>query len=264
MLAREHVIGLIGFGEIGRQITTALSENQLANYRLGAVMTRRIPQAELPVGCVWTKNLEDFLDNDLDIVVEAASVEAVESYADTILAAGLDLMILSVAALADVNFETRLRTVMDTATGRIYIPSGAIGGLDAVSSAMTGGVSRVILTQRKPPASLLSPEEASTVKSARLLSEGTAREAALKFPKNSNIAAALGLAGPGMDKVIVRVIVDPEVSQNTLELEVDGAFGHMQIRQENVPAGNMRTSLLTGMSVVAALNRRAATMVCPA
>jgi prephenate dehydrogenase len=52
MLAREHVMGLIGFGEIGRHFTKALSENQLKNHRLGAAMTRRNSPAELQVSCV--------------------------------------------------------------------------------------------------------------------------------------------------------------------------------------------------------------------
>lgn len=173
-------------------------------------------------------------------------------------------MILSISALADTDFEKRVRETLVSSPGRLIIPSGAIGGLDAVSSAMTGGVTRVVLTQRKPPASLMSAEEAGQLTSSRTLSEGTAREAALKFPKNANIAAALGIAGPGMDNVIVRVVADPDVSRNTAELHVEGEFGSLRVVLENEPTQNMRTSRLTGMAIIATLARRTAKIVCPA
>ena len=90
------------------------------------------------------------------------------------------------------------------------------------------------------------------------------RFVALDLLKNANIAATLGIAGPGMDNVIVRVIADPRVSKNTAELNVEGKFGCMRVVLENEPSSNMRTSRLTSMAIIATLVRRTAKLICPA
>ena len=259
-----QTLGLIGFGEVGHEISRAYENGFLPGYRLVALLTRNKPKTTIPEDARWLPDLNDFLKAGLNVVVEAASADAVKVYANTILRTGPDLITLSAAAFADSVFEAEIHETLVTSPGRLIIPSGAIGGLDAVSSAMTGGVKRVVLTQRKPPTSLLPAEEARQIRSSKLLSEGTAREAALKFPKNANIAAALGIAGPGMDNVIVRVVADPRVSRNTAELNVEGEFGCMRVVLENEPSRNMRTSRLTSMAIIATLVRRTAKLICPA
>jgi aspartate dehydrogenase len=93
---------------------------------------------------------------------------------------------------------------------------------------------------------------------------GTAREIALKFPKTSNIAAALALSGPGLDNVIVQIVADPEAVQNSVNLIVEGDFGKLNLDLFNQPTANLRTSKLAYMSVIAALERRVGNVICPA
>ncbi|WP_299822615.1 aspartate dehydrogenase domain-containing protein [uncultured Jannaschia sp.] len=84
-----------------------------------------------------------------------------------------------------------------------------------------------------------------------MLLDGTAREAALAFPKSSNVAATVALAGLGFDNTEVRVIADPAVSSNIHTIDAEGAFGSFSFRIEGLPLpDNPRSSSLTAMSIL--------------
>jgi len=68
---------------------------------------------------------------DTDLVVEAASQEAVKEFGPMALEAGADLMIMSVGALVDED----LRSELYSYDGDIYLPTGALCGIDAVYNA---------------------------------------------------------------------------------------------------------------------------------
>lgn len=255
---------MIGNGAIGGEIARALAGGGIPGLELVAIMTRGRPAA-LPAGIAWAGNLEALLALQPELVVEAAGVDALRMAGEAVLKAGADLLLMSAAALADARFDSALRVAAAAGRARILVPSGAIAGLDAVSAACRDGLERVVMTQRKPPAALLPAAEAATLTVPQVLSEGTARDAALKFPRNSNIAAALALAGPGFDRVLVRVVADPAVTRNTVELEAEGAFGCLRLTLENVPsAATPKTSALAALSALACLGRQVPGLVCPA
>src|SRR6476659_3103321 len=101
---------------------------------------------------------------------------------------GRDLVIVSVGALADAALERELRMAARDGGGRLVVASGAIGALDALAAAAIGGLEQVKHTTRKPPRSLLPPEEADALESPRELFNGSARAAALRFPESVNVA----------------------------------------------------------------------------
>lgn len=191
---------------------------------------------------------------EVDLVVEAASQEAVAAYGPTVIGSGKDMMILSVGALADAKLESTLNALSATCGGRLYIPSGALAGLDALKSASVGELREVHLRTRKPPASL----GLTGVEAAKVIYTGTAREAVKKYPKNVNVAAALSLAGIGFDRTQVSIIADPAVRRNTHVITVEGDFGRMELTIENEPhPGNPRTSKLAAYSAIALLRQLA-------
>ncbi len=93
-----------------------------------------------------------------------------------------------------------------------------MGGLDALAAARRAGLSSVSYVSRKPPAAWLgTPAERvadlSALTAAAAVFTGTAREAALAFPQNANVVAAIALAGLGFDETQVTLMADPAVTE---------------------------------------------------
>ena len=135
-------------------------------------------------------------------------------------------------------------------TGRVHVPSGAIGGLDALSAAALAGVDEVVLTTRKNPKALDVDygEE-------KVVYEGDAEEAARRFPREMNVAATLALTVKPT-RVKVRVVSDPLVHRNTHEISVKWRFGEMFLRFANDPhPENPRTSALAAWSAISLLRK---------
>ncbi len=194
-------------------------------------------------------------------VVEAASHDAVREHLVALLEAGIGVVVLSIGALAD----DRLRYAAEDAARRsgalLYVPSGGIGGLDALKAACAAGVDEVSIQVAKPPVAWKGiPYVAALgvdldrLQSAHTLFEGPAREGVPHFPQNVNIAAVLSLAGIGLDRTRLIVVADPALTLNTHTIRVAGASGRFTVVLENVPAPeNPKTSWLACYSALAAL-----------
>lgn len=240
-------IGLIGAGNIARVIA-----DNAKGYEITCVYDA-VEQAAKDFSKRYKcKSLKpgDFPD-DLDLVVEAASQEAVAQYAEEFLKRGQDLMVMSVGAFADLKLFKRLRRVAEESGARLVLPSGAVAGLDGIKSASVGRIKEVVLTTTKPPKGL-----GLDVKEKTVVFEGPARVAVKKFPKNVNVAATLSLAGIGFGKTKVRIVADPAVGRNQHEILARGEFGELRAQVKNVPSPqNPKTSYLAAMSAVSAIRR---------
>ena len=238
-------VGLLGCGNVGRII---------AREHVGVELTAlhdRIPEkaeeaAHLCHAEVY-RDFSSFVRADIDIVVEAASVAAVKDHAEEILLSGKDLIILSVGALADRDFRERI-TALAGANGRkIHIPSGAILGLDNLKVGQIAPFSRLLLRTTKSPESLHIRAERRM-----MIFSGKANDCIREFPKNINVAVALGLAaGREAD---VEIWIDPDVDRNIHEIVAEGTFGEIFIRVSNIPsADNPSTSYLAALSILTLL-----------
>lgn len=250
-------IGLIGFGGIGKAVLSTLMGEATVEPVLTGILVRAIEEqpAELP----FVTDIADFLARRPRVVVECAGHEAVHSYGEKVLCAGSDLLIISTGALADSDLLASLRSAARTTGRRVLIPAGAVGGVDALCAARLAGLQRVQYRGRKPPrawqgSSVTDEMDLGQVKEPRVIYRGTAREAALAYPKNSNVAATVALAGLGFDKTEVELIADPTISGNIHELDVKAESGDFSIALAGKPsASNPRTSMLTAYSVVRTL-----------
>lgn len=202
------------------------------------------------------------LPSQPDLVIDCGGHQALAAHGPVALALGIDVMTVSLGALADMQIEQSLTDAAIKGGARLQLLSGAIGGLDALRSAAAGSLTQVSYTGRKPPNGWRgSPAEAVidldniSVPTAHF--SGTARHAALQYPKNANVAAAVAFAGIGLDQTSVQLIVDPTVTENIHEVSATGDFGtfHFTIAGKGLPE-NPRSSSLAAMSIVAALAER--------
>ena len=254
-------IGLIGYGTIGQAVLRILTASGRSDeFEVIGVLVRPGYRAKI-AGCAIPvfEALDDLLAHQPDIVAETAAQNAVVQYGETVLAAGCDLLIASSGALSDEAFLQRISDVACQQGRRVLLPSGAIGGIDAIAAMRLAGLSRVTYRSRKPPAAWQGSAAEDLVPLKSLIEpttffRGTAREAARQFPKNANVAATVALAGLGMDRTTVELVADPTTSCNVHEVEADGASGRVSFRLEGTPfPDNPRSSMLTAYSVARTL-----------
>ncbi len=200
--------------------------------------------------------------NPVDIVVEAASQDAVRDVSLSVLQNKKDLMIMSVGALLDESIYDILSDACKDFKKTIYLPSGAIAGLDGIKS-IKDELESLAITTTKHPRSLKGAKFFKTsdinldeINSSTVIFEGTAKEAVSLFPANINVAALLSLSGIGSEKTQVKIIADPNTDKNTHHIEAEGKFGKMTFTIENYPdENNPKTSRLAILSAIETLRK---------
>lgn len=264
-MAEPLRVGIVGAGAIGACLCRALRDGTVSATLSGVCEIDPARRAALGLDPAPPFLTLDELADRSDVIVEAAAPGAVEAVVRAGLAAGCDVVIMSLSGLLgrdDLIEAARL------AGRRLHLPTGAIAGLDALRAMAVGGLEAVTLTTTKPPAGLVGAPYLTDqgisldgLSEPTLVFDGSAREAAAGFPKNVNVAAALSLAGLGPDRTRVRVVADPRGAVNRHEIEMVGAAGRVTVCAENVPSpDNPRTSYLAALSAVALLQRLTATV----
>jgi aspartate dehydrogenase len=239
-------IGLLGCGNIGHIIAA-----HARGFRIVALYDKCFDRAQelaKVTGATAYPEFTDFVAADFEIAVEAASVNAARSFAPEILTHNKNLVIMSVGALTDPEFLETLRQTARNHSRRIYIPSGAIFGLDNLKIGRISPLKKLLLRTIKSPASLgISAQE------RRVIFSGKAHDCIKAYPKNVNVSVAMSLAA-GQD-TDVELIVDPAIDRNIHELIIEGEFGDVAIRVTNVPSpDNPATSYLAALSILSLLN----------
>lgn len=248
-------IGLIGAGAIARFLLEEINQKQAQYGRVTSIFVRnreKYHALETEFGVTLYTDIQAFLKSNLDIVVEAATIQAVQDLVPTLLIKK-PVMLISVGALVDERLLIRLNQLANEHGHAVYLPSGAIGGLDLVQNAHAlGNVTSVALTTRKPAKSLVD----EVIHEATIIFEGTAAEAIQQFPKNMNVSIVLALASIGFEQTKVTLIADPQIDKNIHQIKIMGDFGEATIEVKNNPLPtNPKTSYLAAMSLIGTLKR---------
>jgi len=260
-------IALIGCGAIGRAIAKAV-KGGVIQASIRCVYDTDVERCEELSDVLHPKprkcrDIKEILESDAELVVEAASQKAVKAYAPSILKTKKSLLIMSVGALLDEGFYNTLKDIARAKGVKIHLPSGAIGGVDAIKAASLGNISEVKLVTTKHPRALAGAPYLARkginlrgIRKKMTIYEGSAIEAVKEFPANINVSATLSLAGIGAAKTSVAIVADPRVKCNIHEIIANGDFGSFTMRFENLPSPeNPRTSYLAALSAIATLKR---------
>ena len=248
---------IIGCGSIGTNL--ALTADSMPEVTKIYIFDSKPQSAEKLAAKTEKGIVVESVEEELyhsDLVIEAASQEAAMTYLPIVVERGVNMVVMSVGALVDDDFRAEVSAKATEADACVYIPSGAVSGLDGLRSSIEAGVDSVELITTKGPKSIEDVEYVlekgivvDDLTEATEVYYGTAREAVKLFPKNINVAATVSLFGIGFDETKVRIVVDPEATHNSHKLVYSGDFGRAECHTYNIPSpDNPRTSYLSALS----------------
>ncbi len=257
-------IGILGCGFIGNTLANAIEGMEEIEELY--LYDRKISCTEgLAAKINKAKSVSDVdeLISKVDLVIEAGSQSAVKEFAQQVLEQGKDLMIMSVGALVDNELWNSLQNQAKKHKCQIYLPSGAICGIDGLKSASIAGIDEITVETTKPPKGLenvryitIQGIDLTKLKEPLTVFDGSALEAVKHFPKNINIAACVSLAGIGFENTRVKIIADPAITRNQHRLICHGRFGEFTCLIKNMPSmTNPKTSYLAALSAIATLKK---------
>ncbi len=259
-------VALIGCGFIGQTIADAIEDGTVDATIVSVFSIKRDGAEKVAAMCSGVKIADsagEVIKSDAELIIEAASIGALKEHAVDILKSGKSLMAMSVGAFADRKFLEDVEKMARESGVKVYLPSGAVGGTDALKSATMAPLTEVSLVTTKPPKSFRGNQyliekgiDVDRIQERQILYEGSAADAIDKFPLNINVAVTVGLSALGPKKTKVSVVCDPEIDKNVHEIYARGDFGELRIKIENLPSPkNPRTSYLAALSAIATLKR---------
>ncbi len=260
-MIKKKKIGIIGCGAIGsflaRIVKTELSHCSELHF-LCDRKEEKIQALRKKLRLrVQSGSIEDLVRAS-DFVIEAASTAVANQVASLILKNRKEGLIMSVGGMLD---DAILRQV--SKGGKIWVPSGALSGVDGLLAGREAWLSSVKLVTRKPPRGLAEAPYFQKVKFPVLkgnkeyrVFRGTAKEAVKYFPQNINVAAVLSLAGAGASKTKVEIWTSNRYRFNQHEVFISGKSGEIHTISRNVPSEeNPKTSALAMYAAAATLKK---------
>lgn len=258
-------IGIVGCGAIGTSLAKIISARFRGKAVLSAVYDIDALKAERllssgKIKAVVCKDLKILISKS-DLVIEAASAGCSFEIAEESLSRGRDVIVMSVGGIVE-GFD-KLSGIASRRGCRLYVPSGAISGIDALKAAGMEKVDSVTITTIKPPQSFRSVKyviekniDLASIRKDTVLFEGNAVEAMKYFPQNINVAGILSLAGIGAGATRVRIVASPAAARNVHEVSIESSAGKIITRTENViHPENPKTSYLAVLSAGALLKQ---------
>lgn len=236
-------VGLLGCGKIG----SSLLHKVIASDDVQLVFIQDLFFSAAAAPCPVIRQADPQFYREADLIVECATADVLKADISTILAY-CDLLMFSVTAFSDESFERQALELCERHERHIYLPHGAVLGLDGLRDARPL-LREVRVTTTKNPNSLGLPDGKRAV-----VYEGPTREACRKFPRNVNVHATVALAGIGFDRTYSRIIADPAVTTNSHLIEATGEGVNFSIQVAST-AGEGVTGAFTPVSACGSLDR---------
>lgn len=239
-------IGLIGFGTIGRYLFDQLSLDDVEFVFIYDKARGSDPRAA-PLFVNSPAEAKSRSVDSLDLVIEAATAEAVVEFAPLLLP-HTDLAVFSSTAFADASFHAMVEGLCERYQHRLYVPHGAVLGLDGIFDGRAV-LESVSVTTTKRPQALGRSDTSRTI-----LYEGPTRGACQAFPRNVNVHAGIALAGLGFDRTQSIIVSDPASPGNghTIEIKAQGCQFRIEVLSE---PGSGVTGAYTPVSACASIRR---------
>ncbi|MDD5070333.1 MAG: DUF108 domain-containing protein [Candidatus Omnitrophica bacterium] len=265
-------IGVVGCGAIGTGVSEFIESCLEGKAVLTALADKNPDKARLLKSQLKLRapivDIDGIVEAS-DLIIEAASQAAACEVLEKAIEKGKDVVILSVGALIK---NIRFIPLAEKKGVTIYVPSGAICGIDGISSLSINDQPKITITTSKPIQGLIGAEyfkrkgiDVSAIKEPTIVFKGGVNEAIENFPKNINVAATLLLATTidfsssdlkNKSNIEVCIKADPGLKRNVHSITVEAENARLSIVVENVPSRqNPKTSALTILSIQNLLKR---------
>jgi aspartate dehydrogenase len=249
-------LALVGAGAIGGAIVQAVGRSPVPVELVGALVanpSKPRPTTPIPV----FGDLAALLCQRPAVVIECAGHAALRTHGPAILEAGVDLVPSSIGLFAQDPEAARFRAAAIAGGSRIRVPSGAVAGIDALLGARLVGLDTVRYRFVMSPEAWGHPIDALAAPAGTgvCVFRGSARDAALRFPKHANVTATLSLAGIGFERTEVELVVDPAADANRHEIDASGWFGTLSVvvHGQRIDPSSSSSRLVAGSLLQAAL-----------
>lgn len=261
-MTQPKKVGIAGVGAIGSAVARALTEKSgIEGFALGGIAD---PAHTESFGVHHTDF--DTLAKDNDLIVECLPANIVPDLTEKATAHNKDIIFISSAALL---LYSDVMDNLKRSSGRAYLPSGALCGLDGVRAMREMGIESATIASTKPPKGFSGAPfikdndiDLNDIHEPTLLFEGNAYDASKGFPANVNVAATLSLAGIGAEKTRVQIWADPAATGNAHQITVKSAYSTLTSRIENQPdPANPKSSVLAAQSIVATLRNLSSALI---
>ena len=261
-------VGLIGCGSMGSELARAVQRGEGGLTKIIGLFDEYAPgrnalaeelgrnQEPAPVEADTVVELIGL--TGMQLIVECASQAAVTAHAEAVLTAGKSMLVMSSGALVSADFMRKVMSAAEASGASIYVPSGAVGGIDALRASNALLEEVTIVSTKKPIALSGAPGFAKwenvDITEPTVIFEGSAAEAVGLFPANVNVAATVSMAGMGPDATGVKIVADPDSPGNVHEIHAVGRAGKFSFRFENIPhETNPKTSFLAVLAAIETL-----------
>jgi len=263
-MAKVLKIGIVGCGAIGSSLAGIIAKDfskrakLTALYDIDKAKSAKLSSLVSGSSRLKTESLVSLI-NKSELVIEASSGKCSADIAKRVLSKGHSIIVMSVGGLLE-NFK-QLYGLAQSHNARLYIPSGAIAGIDALKALNCSRINSVTLTTKKPPKAFQGVSYVAekkigldNLKKEKIIFEGDVYAAIKAFPQNINVAATLSIAGIGPRRTQVRIIASPEITKNIHEVRIESDAGSVVTYTQNViHPRNPKTSYLAVLSAVAVL-----------
>ena len=148
-------VGLIGFGGMGRVVCRELlgHKSEAKIEIVGVIVSAddyQQAKQENELDIPLLDGFQSLLDQEPDVIAECAGHEAVRQYGNDVLAAGIDLVIISTGVLAEQALYQQLGETARLNDSCVFsCRRGAVGGIDALTAARIAGLHKVTYRGRK-------------------------------------------------------------------------------------------------------------------
>ncbi len=226
-------VGIVGFGLIGSYIYEQITTRPELGLGVAFVYNRSPEKvAHLPQHLILD-DLGDFAERETDLVVELAHPSVTVGFGTRFLS-HTDYMPLSLTALADADLERALVDSAHVHGTRLYIPHGAVVGLEAIAEGRNQW-REVTMVMRKGLSSIDFRDHptltADAIAGDTVIYDGPTRGICPLFPRNVNSHAALALGGIGFDRTRSVLVAMADSHTSDIEIIARGDTADLTIRR---------------------------------